>query len=332
MSRALLIVLVCFSFTFRCSAKSIFDFGQDPADKNDHPDDTKPKDAPEEKPNPEVKPNPEIKPPAEPEKKEEPELPAEQPKPQQPQPQPAEKPSGGGLLNPNIGASPDTKEKAELNLLTSKTIAEKNAEEDKDYQIALKNEKDARDLYDKAKRDDDTASLSAAFSNLSRATAERKKLYASLIDSDKNYQEAKKKFAQYPVTPPTVANNDKKDEVSPEIAQAIADRNLIEGMSLRQAKQVARTPITKMSKIGDKTTYRWYFKGRTGTTTVVWHTNAFGQRIKDETADFGVIGYVEASFVNDKLTEFSRWSIFDRQAKDRKLMPDDGNSGGFKTR
>ncbi len=320
MSRALLILLVCFSFTFKSNAGSIFDFGPDPTEKNNHPDDGKPKDPP-----PEEKPEPEIKPPAVPENKEEPALPT-------PPAQPDQKPSGGGLLNPNIDASPDPKAKAELDLLTSKATAEKNAEEDKDYRIALQKEKDARDLYDKAKRDGDTEALPTAFSNLSLATAERKKLYASLVDSDKNYLEAKKNFAPYQVTQPAVVNNEKKNDVSPEIAQAIADRNLIEGMSLRQAKQVARMPITKMSKNGSKTTYRWYSRGRTGSTTVAWHTNAFGQRIKEETPDIGVIGYVEASFVDDKLTEFSRWSLFDRKASDRRFMQDDSNNPGFKTR
>ncbi len=321
MSRALLVILVCFSFTFRSNAGSIFDFGQgqDPTGKNDHPDDGKPKDAPEEKP------EPEIKPPAVPDNKEEPEQPAQQP-------QSDQKPSGGGLLSLGIDGSSDPKEKAELDLLSSKTTAEKNAEEDKDYRTAVQKEKDARDLYDKAKRDGDTEALSPAFSNLSLATAERKKLYASLVDSDKNYQDSKKNFAQYQVTQPPVVNSNKKDDVSPEIAQAIADRNLIEGMTLRQAKQVARMPITRSSKNGNKATYRWYSRGRTGTTTVVWRINAFGQKIKEETPDVGVIGYVEASFVDDKLTEFSRWSFFDRKAQDRKFMQDDSSNGSFKTK
>jgi hypothetical protein len=91
-------------------------------------------------------------------------------------------------------------------------------------------------------------------------------------------------------------------------------------------------PITRFSKNGNKATYRWYSRGRTGTTTVVWRTNAFGQKIKEETPDVGVIGYVEAAFVDDKLTEFSRWSLFDRKAQDRKFMQDDSSNGSFKTK
>jgi hypothetical protein len=101
------------------------------------------------------------------------------------------------------------------------------------------------------------------------------------------------------------ANRERKAGVSPEIADAIAAHRLIEGMSFQQARQSARLPFQVVSAKGSTKTYRWLIKGRLKTNHIEISQSLHGTVVR-RVPDFGVVAYVEATFVDDKLTTYAR--------------------------
>ncbi|HWE03052.1 MAG TPA: hypothetical protein VG326_11645 [Tepidisphaeraceae bacterium] len=200
----------------------------------------------------------------------------------------------------------EARAKAELELATAKAAAEKRVNADADYVKARDAVDDARNAYEETKRNGSIEEKTAAFNTLSQALTNKETLYTRMVDGDKAYQEARKNAAKYAGAAPVAVAQ--KEVVSPEIAEAIANHDFVAGMTLRQARKAARLQCECVRVDGSTKTYRWYVKGRTGTFTTT-SERANGKVTLRTVADFGIVGYVEGNFVDDKLTTFGRYSL-----------------------
>lgn len=101
---------------------------------------------------------------------------------------------------------------------------------------------------------------------------------------------------------------DKNPEDRPkEIIDAVGRHELMEGMTISEACRAARLPVQMVWENDNERVYRWTIKGRTGTYTTTklqvdrqYHTETF--------STYGVIGYVEAKFVDGYLVSAQRYA------------------------
>jgi hypothetical protein len=95
------------------------------------------------------------------------------------------------------------------------------------------------------------------------------------------------------------------DERTKDINIAIAQRNLLEGMTYEEACRAARSAPQLMSNAGTTKVYRWTIKGRIGSHSVA-HRDALGRIHYENVADTGIIAYIEATFEDGRLASYQK--------------------------
>jgi len=85
------------------------------------------------------------------------------------------------------------------------------------------------------------------------------------------------------------------------IANAIANRELLEGMTMVEACKAAHAHPKLLASMGGVKSYRWEIHGNLGTHTVST-IDALGNSHLETVQDYGVVGSVEATFDNGKLS------------------------------
>lgn len=164
----------------------------------------------------------------------------------------------------------------------------------------------AKAAWEASKRNSDAEDKAKAFVAYNDAVAAEKSAKEQALAGNKTYLDIKRRFDKLPKIPVVTMDRPK------EFADAIARHDLIEGMTLKEAKQSARVPSQLVFDNGNQKTYRWIIKGRLRTYTVA-HMNRFGHTSYEPASDYGVLGYVEATFVDDELATFRR--VADRSAR-----------------
>lgn len=163
----------------------------------------------------------------------------------------------------------------------------------------------AKATWDAAKNGTDADAKMNAFAAYNDALAAEKAARDAALARSDEYKEAKRLAAIAGNHPVAVAFDGSRPQ---EILDAIARRNLIEGMTLREVKQVARVPSVLVSDVAGRKTYRWLIKGRTGTYTVA-HTIRFGHVSYETQSTWGTVAYVDGVFVDDRLETFQRVKV-----------------------
>lgn len=139
----------------------------------------------------------------------------------------------------------------------------------------------------------------AAISRLNHAREET-------IKKDKDAADAEQFLLSMKDGPQHAGDKNQADRPK-EITDAINRHDLWPGMTFQEACRSVRLPFQLVWESGNEKVYRWTIKGRTG-----WYTTTKlqidRQYHSESTATFGVVGYVDARFVDGCLANCQRYS------------------------
>ena len=94
-----------------------------------------------------------------------------------------------------------------------------------------------------------------------------------------------------------------------EIADGIAARHLVEGMTMSEAIKTAHARPRLLSSTADAKTYRWEIHAQIGA-HIVTSIDSFGQYHHETVLDYGIVDYSDATFIDGKLSSIDRGGDF----------------------